>query len=281
MNAKRVTDALASSFRMSRGWRGATRQVAGAARAGLRDQWRAPGSASTEHAWWKRPRILASLRADHRTSRGGEGSLVSEIEKQTESLCQRTRRPRSAWLHRASCSEDDDERSAGRSFARASTSADLSHVRHACRTLASYRVGFPTSPTARNCSVASRPPRRRDHGAATVRAGVFVRCCFSLRDRARPPRCYELRAMASDHGGVGSSWEEGLGRDDAEETDPAKSTQLRTKRCLTSPLFSARASLPRHRHVSSGAVVSNVPPPGARPPRRTKGHECVSRDRAR
>ena len=157
--------------------------------------------------------------------------MVSEIEKQTESLCRKYSTPPMAWLHRASCSEDDDERSAGRSFARASTSADLSHVRHACRTLASYRVLSPYV-TDREKLLRSLRDRTGDESTARklLRAGVS----FSLHLSKDPAQTASrmLRAMAYDHGDVGWGWEEGS----VAEGDVV--AELRTSRCLYVSLFS-------------------------------------------
>lgn len=237
MNGKICRTPFASSFRMSRGWLPWTRQVGRSRAHWLGDQWRGWLDA-TEHAWWKRG-ILASLRADHRTSGGGrEESLVSEIEKQTESLCRKYSTPPMAWLHRASCSEDDDERSAGRSFARASTSADLSHVRHACRTLASYRVLLPYV-ADREKLLRSLRDRNGDETTARRLLRAFVSSALYLS--ADPARAASrmLRAMAYDHGDVGWGWEEGLGRDEDGDRPGEIVTELRTKRCLYVALFSA------------------------------------------
>ena len=223
---------------MSRGWLPWTRQVGRSRAHWLGDQWRGWLDA-TEHAWWKRG-ILASLRADHRTSGGGrEESLVSEIEKQTESLCRKYSTPPMAWLHRASCSEDDDERSAGRSFARASTSADLSHVRHACRTLASYRVLLPYV-ADREKLLRSLRDRNGDETTARRLLRAFVSSALYLS--ADPARAASrmLRAMAYDHGDVGWGWEETSDGGDGDAADGVREVrELSTTRCLYVSLFAA------------------------------------------
>jgi len=169
--------------------------------------------------------------------------LVAEIEKQTESLCRKYSTPPMAWLHRASCSEDDDERSAGRSFARASTSADLSHVRHACRTLASYRVLLPYV-ADREKLLRSLRDRNGDETTARRLLRAFVSSALYLS--ADPARAASrmLRAMAYDHGDVGWGWEEANdpGDEDGDEDGDRpeeRVTELRTSRCLYVALFSA------------------------------------------
>ena len=226
---------LAASFRMSRGWLPWTRQVGRSRAHWLGDQWRGWLDA-TEHAWWRRG-ILASLRTDHRTSGAGrEERLVASIEKLSEELHRKYSRPPMAWLRRGSSIDDDDGASSSTSAAnpRASctpTSADLSHVRHACRTLASYRV---LSPYVTDREKLLRSLRDRNGDESTARKLLRAGVSFSLHLSKDPAQTASrmLRAMAYDHGDVGWGWEEGS------ECEGDVVAELRTSRCLYVSLFS-------------------------------------------
>ena len=221
---------------MSRGWVPWTRQGflgPGRNRAHwLGDQLRGWLDA-TEHAWWKRG-ILASLRTDHRTSGAGrEERLVADIEQLSEDLCRKYSEPPLAWLHARSSRDENDSvssQSERHAPARMMTSADMSHVRHACRTLASYRVLSPYV-TDREKLLQSLRDRNGDETAARklLRAGVSSSLYLS-RDPARTAR-HMLRAMAYDHGDMGWGWEE-------RSTDGnANAVELRTRRCMYVSLF--------------------------------------------
>ena len=226
---------------MPRGWLPWTRQVGRSRAHWLGDQWRGWLDA-TEHAWWKRG-ILASLRTDHRTSGAGrEERLVADIEKQCEELCRKYTTPPLAWLHASSPRDDDDgasSRSAGHSRARTLSSADLSHVRHACRTLASYRVLRPFVPD-REKLLQSLRDRNGDETTARklLRAGVSSSLYLSRAPARAASRM--LRAMAYDHGDVGWGWEETSDGGDGDAADGVREVrELRTTRCLYVSLFAA------------------------------------------
>jgi hypothetical protein len=187
------------------------------------------------------------LRTDHRTSGAGrEERLVADIEMLSEELQRKYSRPPMAWLRRGSSIDDDDGASSSTSAANphascSPTSADLTHVRHACRTLASYRV---LSPYVTDREKLLRSLRDRNGDESTARKLLRAGVSFSLHLSKDPAQTASrmLRAMAYDHGDVGWGWEEANDPVESGDEDgdrPERVTELRTSRCLYVALFSA------------------------------------------
>jgi hypothetical protein len=114
-------------------------------------------------------------------------------------------------------------------------------VRHACRTLASYRV---LSPYVTDREKLLRSLRDRNGDESTARKLLRAGVSFSLHLSKDPAQTASrmLRAMAYDHGDVGWGWEEANDPVESGDEDgdrPERVTELRTSRCLYVALFSA------------------------------------------
>jgi hypothetical protein len=193
------------------------------------------------HEWWRRG-MLQRLRRDRRTSGlGREEGIVNDIERRARDL-------------RARYDVDGDAFrdvvvgvfGSGAHLDAAARSRDASHVKHACRALATLRALRPWI----NDDAALIPLIREHNGgerlaARMVNAGVAAAVTMS---RDKVGLCVKLlRGLAYDHGDVGWDWREAPTPTGARaETDaggggddPEVVFEMRTSRCLYHSVFAA------------------------------------------
>ena len=154
----------------------------------LSERWRAWLDAS-EHGWWRRG-MLARLRKDHRLSGGGrEEMLVADIERRAEALARA--HGDLDWLPPTASSADK--------------ARDRSHLRAACRVLATHRA---LSPWIRDEDALLDIMRQHNGGEPLARTiletGVAAALALSRDRESLVVRM--VRAMAHDHGDRGWSW---------------------------------------------------------------------------
>ena len=154
----------------------------------LSERWREWLDAS-EHEWWRRG-MLARLRKDHRLSGGGrEETLVADIERRAEALARA--HGDLDWLPPTASSAD--------------ASRDRSHLRAACRVLATHRA---LSPWIRDEAALLDIIRQHNGGEPLARTiletGVAAALALSRDYESLVIRM--VRAMAHDHGDRGWSW---------------------------------------------------------------------------
>ena len=180
----------------------------------------------TEHGWWRRG-LLASLRRDHRTSGAGrEESLANDIETLAKKLGERYRKPPTQWLNAGSANDE-------------LSSADVSQVKYACRTLATYRVLSPYVTDESKLLQMLRERNGEESGARKIlHAGITSSLFLSTDPALTAARM--LCAMTYDHGIVGWSWMEKKdlqGEDEKNNSTGGTVLEIATHRCLYFSLF--------------------------------------------
>jgi acyl-homoserine lactone acylase PvdQ len=193
----------------------------------------------TEHAWWRRG-MLSALRNDHRTSGAGrEETLASAIETLAGTLEEKYGRPPLGWLG------DDNVRTSV-------SSADLSHVRQACRVLATHKVLSPFVTDETKLLQNLRERNGEEQMARKILQTGVASALWMSKDPALTASRM-VRAMAYDHGSLGWAWEETKKNTDADAT----ALEVRTRKCLYHAIFSAE-NVP-HLATTTCCSVDGVP----------------------